>query len=42
MTGSWQRTISKEWAMMRTAFSFFPLLRPFIIIEQVRRSMMGH
>lgn len=27
---------------MRTAISFLPLLRPFIISELVRRSMMGH
>lgn len=27
---------------MRTAMSFFPLLRPFIIRELVRRSMIGH
>ena len=26
---------------MRTAISFFPLLRPCIIRELVRRSMMG-
>ncbi len=37
-----QRTISKEWATMRTAISFLPLLRPFIIREFVRRSIMGH
>ena len=36
------RTISKAWATMRTAMSFFPLLRPFIMSELVRRSMMGH
>lgn len=36
------RTISKEWATMRTAMSFLPLLRPFIMRELVRRSMMGH
>jgi hypothetical protein len=34
-------TISKAWATMRTAISFFPLLRPCIIRELVRRSMMG-
>jgi hypothetical protein len=39
---SGRRTISKAWATMRTAMSFFPLLRPFIISELVRRSMMGH
>ena len=27
---------------MRTAMSFLPLLRPFIMRELVRRSMMGH
>ena len=27
---------------MRTAKSFLPLLRPFIMSELVRRSMMGH
>ena len=27
---------------MRTAISFLPLLRPFIMRELVRRSMMGH
>lgn len=27
---------------MRTAMSFLPLLRPFIISELVNRSMMGH
>lgn len=37
-----ERTISKAWATMRTAMSFFPLLRPFIIKELVRRSMIGH
>jgi len=37
-----RRTISKEWATMRTAMSFFPLLRPFIMSELVRRSMIGH
>ena len=37
-----KRTISKAWATIRTAMSFFPLLRPFIIREFVRRSMMGH
>ena len=36
------RTISKAWATMRTAISFLPLLRPFIINELVRRSMIGH
>ena len=36
------RTISKACATIRTAMSFFPLLRPFIISELVRRSMMGH
>lgn len=34
-------TISKAWAMMRTAISFLPLLRPWAIRELVRRSMMG-
>lgn len=38
----WGHTISKAWATMRTAMSFLPLLRPFIIRELVRRSMMGH
>ena len=27
---------------MRTAISFLPLLRPFIMSEFVRRSMIGH
>jgi hypothetical protein len=36
------RTISKAWATMRTAMSFLPLLRPFIISELVKRSMIGH
>jgi len=36
------RTISKACATMRTAMSFFPLLRPFIMRALVRRSMMGH
>jgi hypothetical protein len=27
---------------MRIAISFLPLLRPFIMREFVRRSMMGH
>lgn len=34
-------TISKAWATMRTAISFFPLLRPCIIRELVSLSMMG-
>lgn len=34
--------ISKECLTMRQAISFLPLLRPFIIREQVRRSTMGH
>ncbi len=37
-----QRTISNECATIRTAMSFFPLLRPFIMSELVRRSMIGH
>jgi len=37
-----RHTISKAWATMRTAISFFPLLRPFIMSELVRRSMTGH
>jgi hypothetical protein len=36
------RTISKAWATMRTAITFLPLLRPFIMSELVRRSTMGH
>ncbi len=35
-------TISKACATIRTAMSFFPLLRPFIISELVRRSTIGH
>ena len=35
-------TISKAWATIRTAISFLPLFRPFIIRALVRRSMMGH
>ena len=36
------RTISNACATIRTAMSFLPLLRPFIISELVRRSTMGH
>ena len=36
------RTISNAWATMRTAMSFLPLFRPFIIKELVKRSMIGH
>ena len=36
------RTISKECETMRTAMSFFPLFRPFIIREFVSLSMIGH
>jgi hypothetical protein len=35
-------TISKAWATIRMAISFLPLLRPFIIKEFVKRSMIGH
>jgi hypothetical protein len=35
-------TISKVCETIRTALSFLPLLRPFIMSEQVRRSMIGH
>lgn len=41
VSGSAGLTISKAWAMMRTAISFLPLLRPWAIRELVRRSMMG-
>lgn len=37
-----KRTISNAWATMRTAMSFLPLFRPFIMRELVRRSTIGH
>ena len=37
-----KRTISKACETMRTAMSFLPLFRPFIMREFVSRSMIGH
>lgn len=34
--------MEKAWSTMRTACSFLPLLRPFIMSELVRRSIIGH